>query len=299
MKIAITGSTGLIGRKLVQRLSADGHDVWTITRAPVQKNQKSIFWKPTEKQIQKESLEGLDAVVHLAGESIVGRWTPEKKRKILESREQGTLFLSETLASLTQPPKVLVSASAIGYYGERGDEVLTEESGPGTGFLADVCMRWEKATEPAKAKGIRVILARIGMVLAAEGGALKSMKLPFSLGLGGRLGDGKHYMSWIAIDDVVGGILRTFEIPSIAGPMNLVGPSPVRNFEFTKALGSALRRPTIFPMPVAVARLVFGEMADELLLGSTRVHPAKLLTYGYPFKYSNLLWAIQGNLKKN
>ena len=238
-------------------------------------------------------------MVHLAGENIAaGRWTPELKRRIHHSRANGTRVLSDALAKCAQPPKVLVSASAIGYYGDRSDEVLTEESRLGTGFLAAVCRDWEAAVEPAKRKGIRTVLLRIGVVLSTEGGALKRMLLPFKLGLGGVIGDGKQYMSCIALDDAIGAIHHAIVTDSLSGPVNVVSPQAVTNREYTKALGKVLGRPTLFPLPAFAARLAFGEMADELLLSSARVEARKLLASGYTFRSPTLESILRHGLGK-
>jgi hypothetical protein len=241
----------------------------------------------------------MDAIVHLAGENIAGgRWTAARKARIRDSRVIGTRTLCETLARLSQPPKVLVSASAIGYYGDRGAEPLWENSTFGTGFLADVCRAWEEATQPAVQKGIRVVLLRLGIVLSPAGGALAKMLLPFKLGLGGVLGRGNQYMSWIALDDVAGAMAHTLVTDTLQGPVNAVAPYPVTNREFTRTLGRILRRPTVFPLPAFAARLVFGEMADALLLASTRVEPKRLLATQYVFRYPELDGALRHLLGK-
>jgi uncharacterized protein (TIGR01777 family) len=241
----------------------------------------------------------MEAVVHLAGENIAsGRWTAARKARIRSSRVMGTRTLCETLARLSQPPKVLVSASAIGYYGDRGAEPLWENSAFGTGFLAEVCRAWEEATQPAVQKGIRVVLLRIGIVLSPAGGALAKMLIPFQLGLGGVIGSGNQYMSWIALDDVAGVIAHALVTDTLQGPVNAVAPYPVTNREFTKTLGRVLRRPTVFPLPGFAARLAFGEMADALLLASTRVEPKRLLATQYVFRYPELEDALRHLLGK-
>jgi uncharacterized protein (TIGR01777 family) len=245
-----------------------------------------------------DDLEDFDAVVHLAGESIVGRWTPEKKARILESRAKGTRLLCESLADLRSRPIVLVSASAIGYYGDRGDQVMDEESSAGSLFLSKVAKAWEAATDAARRNGIRVVNLRIGFVLGKAGGGLATMLLPFKLGVGGRVGSGRQYMSWIAIDDVVGAISHAILSDSLRGPVNAVAPNPVTNREFTKTLGRVLWRPTIFPLPAFAARLVMGEMADDLLLASTRVKPSRLLSSGYEFRFPQLEGALRHVLGK-
>jgi len=293
MRILMTGSSGLIGQALRPVLKADGHTVIRLVRSKSFAPTDEILWNPATGTIPASDLEGFDAVVHLAGESVVGRWTPAKKARILDSRVQGTRLVSETLAQLQRPPAILVSASAIGYYGDRFDEVMTEASSAGLLFLSQVAVDWEAATEPAARRGIRVVNLRIGFVLSAAGGGLAAMLPPFKMGLGGRLGNGRQYLSWIAIDDVVGVILHALAKTELSGPVNVVAPFPVTNLEFTRALGAALHRPTIFPMPAFAARLVFGEMADNLLLASTRVEPARLLASCYKFRLPTLRDALR------
>lgn len=288
MRILISGSHGLVGKTLIESLQIDGHEISRLVRyAP--RHESEVEWSPDRYSIALARLEGFDAVVHLAGESIAeGRWTDEKKKRIRESRTRGTQLLSDALANLSKPPRVFISASAIGYYGNRGDELLTEQSAPGDDFLAEVCVAWEEATSLATEKGIRTINARFGIILDKEGGALAKMLPPFRMGVGGRIGDGKQWMSWIALDDVVGGIKFALANDSLKGPVNFVAPVPVTNAEFTKTLGRALSRPTFFPIPAFGVRLVFGEMADALLLSSQRVVPAQLKASDYPFKYLQL-----------
>ena len=297
MKILVSGSSGLIGSALVPFLTVAGHRVSRLVRSQAGGDQ--VAWEPEAGRIDAAGLEGFEATVHLAGENIAGgRWTGERKAKIRDSRVKGTRLLSESLARLSQPPQVLVCASAIGYYGDRGDELLREESPPGSGFLPEVCREWEAATQPAREKGIRVANLRIGMVLSAAGGALAKMLLPFKLGAGGVIGSGRQYMSWIAIDDVVGAIDHVLGNASLAGPVNTVSPHPVTNHEFTKTLGRVLSRPTWFPLPASAARLAFGEMADELLLASQRVQAAKLVSSGYKFQFPELERALKHVLGK-
>jgi uncharacterized protein (TIGR01777 family) len=253
-----------------------------------------VLWNPDSGVIDIVGLENHDAVVHLAGENIAsGRWTPARKERIRDSRVKGTQLLAQTLAKLKTPPKVLVSASAIGYYGDRGAELLTEESPAGVGFLSDVCQAWERATEPAAARGIRVACMRTGIVLSTRGGALAKMLPPFRLGAGGNLGSGGQYMSWISLRDLCRAFSYTLNTDSLKGPVNAVAPTPVTNAQFTKTLGGALHRPTIFPVPAFGARLVFGEMADALLLSSTRVVPSRLQAAGFHFEDSDLFETLQ------
>jgi hypothetical protein len=257
-----------------------------------------VGWDPDARYIDAAGLEGLDAVVHLAGEPIAGgRWTALRKARIRDSRVQGTRLLCEALSHTSRPPATLVCASAIGFYGNRGDEALTETSAGGQGFLAEVCRDWEAAAEPARQKGIRVVNSRFGVILSARGGALAKMTTPFKLGLGGVVGSGRQYMSCIALDDCVAAILHGLGTDGLRGPMNVVGPIAVTNYEFTKTLGRILRRPTVIPMPAIAARLAFGEMAEELLLSSTRVEPRKLQESGFQFKHADLESALRSALE--
>lgn len=295
--IMITGSSGLIGSALVSFLTAGGHRVTRLVRSKP-RTADEAQWNPDAGTIEASRLEGLDAVVHLAGENIgAERWTDERKARIRDSRLKGTRLLSDTLAKLPQPPRVLVSASAIGYYGDRGDQRLHEESPPGSGFLADLSRQWEAATKPAAQRGIRVVTLRTGIVLSPKGGALARMLTPFRMGIGGIIGSGKQYMSWIAIDDLIGAIVHAITTHLLHGPVNAVSPHPVTNSEFTKTLGRVLGRPTLLPLPGFAARLALGEMADELLLFSARVEPAKLLASGYRFQYPELEPALRHLLR--
>lgn len=288
MKILITGSTGLVGSALVSHLAANGHRALHMVRRPP-RGADEIRWDIEAGTLDPSSLEGLDAVVHLAGENIAsGRWTAERKRRILESRVLGTRLLAGALARTDRPPRVLVSVSAVGYYGNRGEEALDEESGPGTGFLAEVCRAWEAEAAPATARGIRVVHPRLGMVLSARGGALDRMLPAFRAGFGGRIGSGRQYMSWIALDDLVGVILHAIGHDDLHGPVNTVSPHPVTNAEFARVLARALGRPAFMALPAFAARLAFGQMADELLLASARVSPGKLERSGYRFRYPRL-----------
>ena len=295
MNVAITGSTGLIGSALVPRLTSRGHGVVRLVRRTpaIASAERLARWNPDTGAVEP-GLDGVDAVVHLAGESVAGgRWTEARKRRIRESRVPPTRKLCETLARQPTPPRVLLCASAIGYYGNRGDQVLREESAPGAGFLPDVCREWEAAAEPAVRRGIRVVHLRIGLVLSPKGGALAAMLPVFRLGLGGPVGSGAQWMSWIGMDDTLGAILHALMNEALAGPVNLVAPAPVTNREFARTLARVLRRPAIFPFPAFAARLVFGQMADELLLASARVEPARLQATGYAFRDATLEGALR------
>lgn len=293
MNIAITGSSGLIGSNLIPFLKTKGHSVVKILRSYPQDDKTDINWLPETGDWSTAYGNGLDGIVHLAGENIAaGRWTKEKKNRILKSRVYGTKALCETVSNLAKPPKALVCASAVGFYGDRRDEILNEESSNGSGFLSEVCQEWENAAKIAKQAGIRVVNLRFGMVLSANGGALAKMLFPFKVGMGGRLGSGNQYMSWIAIDDVVEAIHHALTTDTLHGPVNVTSPNPVTNNTFTKTMGTVLGRPTLFPMPAFAACLVFGQMAEELLLSSVRVEPRKLIDSGYQFKYPELKNAL-------
>lgn len=295
-KILVSGSSGLIGAALLPALQSSGYEVTRLVRGAAS-GKGRIGWNPA-RPLSPESVSGFDAVVHLAGESIVGRWTEAKKRRIRESRVQGTRNLAEALAAAPLRPPLLVSASAIGYYGDRADETLREDSSSGDGFLPEVCREWEVAAEPAAKAGIRTVQMRFGLVLSPSGGALQKMLLPFRMGVGGNMGKGRQWWSWVDIDDLVGAVQHVIKTEALQGPVNVVAPTPVRNAEFTKALASVLSRPAIFPMPAFAARLVFGQMGDELLLASQRVEPAKLMASGYVFQKSDLRAALESILKK-
>ncbi len=294
--IAITGSTGLIGRSLVAMLTALGHRVRQLVRR--NPGSEDIRWDAAEGPPPAEALHGVTAVVHLAGEPIAGgRWTPARRQRIEESRTAGTRFLAEAMTRMGVPPVVLVSASAIGIYGNRGDQPLTEEAhlrvGPDCSFVEKVGHGWEAATAPAERAGVRVARTRIGVVLSPAGGALAEMLRPFRAGLGGRLGSGRQYTSWIGIDDVIGGIYHTAFTPALAGPVNLTAPTPVTNAQFTAVLARVLRRPAILPVPSQLLRLIFGELADELLLAGARVIPERLADTGYGFRHRQLEAALR------
>jgi len=286
MRTVVSGSSGLVGSALVPFLAEAGWEVGRVVRGEA--GPGDLAWDPETGTLDAATLSAMDAVVHLAGENLVGLWTEAKKRRIRDSRLNGTRLLSESLAKLALPPKVLVAASAIGYYGDRGDEELDESSSPGTGFLAEVCQEWEAATHPAREAGIRVVNLRIGVVLTPRGGALGKMLGPFKAGLGGRMGSGKQWQSWIALDDLLGAILHTLVADQLAGPVNAVAPNPVTQSDFARTLGKVLRRPTYAAMPAFVARLAFGEMADEMLLASARVVQRELLSSGYAFRHPTL-----------
>ncbi len=299
MKVLITGSSGLIGSALTSALTVQGHQVVRLVRRTVNGEEGVAKWDPAAGKLDPAVFEGVDAVVNLAGESIAaGRWTPQRKARIRESRVPGTRLLSDTMAQLAHPPEVLVSASAVGYYGSRGEEALSEDEPPGAGFLPEVCVDWEAATEPAKQRGIRVVNLRIGMVLSGKGGALQPMAAAFKMGVGGRLGNGRQFMAWIAIDDLVSAIMYVIAKNALNGPVNAVAPSPVSNREFTKTFGKILGRPTVLAMPAFAARLVFGEMADALLLASVRVEPQRLLFGGFVFWHPQLEGALRHVLGK-
>src|SRR5262245_22660706 len=290
MKIAVTGSSGLVGSALVPFLMKSGHDVVRLKRPE--------HWDPESRTVNASVFSGVAAIVHLAGENLAAcRWTAARKQRIRDSRAIGTRLIAEAMIRIDPPPQVLVSASAIGYYGDRGDELLREDSPSGTGFLAEVCRQWEAATDAATRKGIRVVHLRIGLVLSEKGGAIGKMLLPFKFGVGGKIGSGHQYWSWISLEDVCGVIVHCIQAPALHGPVNTVSPSPVTNLEFTKTLGRVLGRPTIFPLPAVAARLALGEMADALLLSSARVHPEKLIGSGFGFRSRDLESGLRAALE--
>jgi uncharacterized protein len=290
-RILISGASGLIGSALVPTLESHGHEVSRLVRRPTG-NGNELPWDPMH-EVSGALVSGFDVVIHLSGESVAGRWTAEKKRRIRESRVVSTRNLTRALAKAESPPRTFICASAIGYYGNRGDEVLDEESPPGTGFLTEVCREWEAATEPAVSAGIRAVNLRFGIVLSRHGGALKEMLLPFRLGLGGKIGSGRQWYSWIHVADVLGAVMHVLTAPAIVGPVNMTAPSPVINAEFTRALASALKRPAFFAVPTFAAKLAFGEFAEEGLLASARVIPKKLEANGFEFQYPELERAIE------
>jgi uncharacterized protein (TIGR01777 family) len=286
VKLVATGASGLLGSALVPTLEADGHEVLRLVRRETT-GEREVAWDPVAGTIDEEALAGVDAAVNLSGATIGKRWTAERKAEILASRVDTTRLLAVTLARLEPLPKVIVSAGGVGIYGDRGDEILTEESEVGAGFLADVGKAWEEAAEPARAAGIRVVGFRQGVVLTRRGGILERLLTPFKLGVGGRVGDGKQWWSWVALDDLVAAY-RLALTGDLTGVYNLVSPNPVTNAQFTKALGRAINRPTVFPFPAFAARTVFGEMGNEVLLGSQRALPARLLEAGLSFTYPDL-----------
>jgi len=299
MKLAVTGATGLVGGALCQNLIHTGHQVVALARNPEKAREKLptvevVAWDATSGHPPIEALEGLDAVVHLAGEPVAaGRWTSHRKRMIRESRVAGTRNLVEGLSHCQNPPKVLVSGSAIGYYGTHGDELLEETSHPGNDFLAELCQQWESETKRAADSGVRVVLVRSGLILAREGGALPRMLPPFRMGVGGPLASGKQWMSWIHIKDELEAIRYAIENDEIEGPLNLTAPNPVTNEDFSRTLARVLRRPAFFRVPGFVLRLLFGEMAETLLLKGQRVLPKKLEQSGYQFRFSDLRGAFE------
>jgi uncharacterized protein (TIGR01777 family) len=294
MKILISGSSGLIGAAAAAALKSDGHNVVRLVRPGKAPNPGDVQWDPMRATVAVAGLEGVDVVIHLSGAGIAdGRWTEERKQLLRSSRIDTTRVLVDSLSRLKQKPRVLIVASAIGYYGSRGDEILTESSTNGTDFLALVCRDWEAEASRASARGIRTVMLRTGVVLSGKGGALPKMLTPFKLGVGGRLGSGQQWMSWIGIEDVVGIIRHAIANENVSGPVNVAAPNPVRNEEFTRLLAGMLHRPAIFPAPAFVLRLAMGEMADAVLLGSDRVKPERMLAAGYKFRFEILEPALR------
>jgi len=299
MKVLVTGSTGLVGNTLLRDLRRAGHIVCRLVRPETKVETHGapegfdVKWNPVTGELGGAAV-GADAVVNLAGAPIAqGRWTPERKKLLRTSRVESTAMLVKALAKMAARPRVLISASAIGYYGSRGSEILNEESEPGGGLLAGIAKEWEAEARKAEALGIRVVLARFGVVLARDGGALQAMARPFRLGVGGRIGSGEQWMSWVTLDDVIGILRFALENGAVRGPVNVVSPAPVRNVEFTHALAKALRRPALFPAPAFALRLLLGEMADTLLLSSQRVVPEQLQRLDYSFAQSELGAALK------
>lgn len=299
MKIIMTGASGLLGSVLIPFFTTGGHIVKTLVRRSPVPEKGEAFWDPEKKRLDPAVFNGADAVIHLAGEHIgEGRWTDEKKRRIIESRTKGTSLIAETISRLSSPPSVFICASAIGYYGNRGNKILTEDDPSGDDFISKVCSEWEKSAQAAVDAGIRVAFMRIGVALSPAGGALLRLLLPFRAGFGGKIASGSQYMSWIGIDDVVGAFFHVLAENSISGPVNVVSPNPVTNIEFTKTLGKILSRPAVFSVPAAAINLAFGEMGREVLLSSTRVMPQKLLETGYGFRNPDLTGALSHLLGK-
>lgn len=301
MKIAVTGASGLVGQALLHHWQAAGHSILAIGRraaaesGPVQ----TVQWDPAAGVLDARALDGVHAVVHLAGESLAaGRWTAALKDRVRASRVQGTQLIARSMAALPARPPVLVCASAIGFYGDRGDEILTEDSAPGEGFLPDTCRQWEAAAQPARDAGIRVVHVRIGIVLARAGGALPQMLVPFRLGIGGPLGSGRQWMSWISLPDLVSIFDRAVQDDTLHGALNAVAPVPVTNAVFSRMLAAAVHRPALFRVPAMALRFLLGaEKADALLLSSTRVMPARLQAAGHPFQHAGLDAALREVLR--
>jgi uncharacterized protein (TIGR01777 family) len=294
MKILITGSSGLIGSQLIPFLEKKGNEVYRLIRDPNKISDSKIFWDPENKVLDTESLENFHVIINLAGENIASRrWSTKQKEKILHSRINGTTLLAEKLNATRNSPQLFISASATGYYGDRGDEILTESSEIGSGFLADVVKNWEKSASIVKDRPIRIVYLRTGVVLSSHGGALAKMLLPFNLGLGAVVGSGNQYMPWISIEDVIQAIGFIIANEKISGPLNLVAPNPVTNYQYSKALTNALSRPLLFKAPAFALRGVLGEMADALLLSSSRVIPQKLIDHGYSFAHPTIDEALR------
>jgi uncharacterized protein len=294
--VAITGATGFIGSALVDALRTGGYTVRRLVRSERQRRPGDVVWDPAAGRLDPSVLDSVDAVIHLAGEPIAQRWTPEIKRRIRESRVRGTELLAAAIASGARPPRVFVSGSAMGIYGNRGDEELDETSALGRDFLADVATEWEAAAEPAVRAGVRVVKVRTGLVLSPRGGALAKLLLPFRMGAGGRVGSGRQWVSWIGLDDAVGAIVHALRTEALAGPVNLAAPGPVTNAELTETLARVLRRPAVVPVPAFLVRLAFGEMGEATLLASQRMRPRRLLESGYRFHYPALESALRHEL---
>lgn len=299
MRVLVSGASGLIGSALTRSLSQEGHTVRALVRRTVRDPARESAWDPERGYLAPDALDGIDAVVHLAGANIAaGRWTPERQRAIVDSRVGPTGLLAQRLAAAARPPQVWISASAIGFYGDRGEDEVDETAGPGAGFVAQVAQQWEAATAPAAAAGIRVVRARFGLVLSPAGGALARLLPMFRLGLGGRLGDGRQYWSWVTLADAVAVLVTALADPSLTGPVNVVAPSPVTCAQFARALGQALGRPAWLPVPALFLRLALGQMARELLLSGARVRPAVLLARDFPFAHGQLPLALRDLLAK-
>jgi uncharacterized protein (TIGR01777 family) len=298
MKIVIAGASGLIGSALVRALRGAGHDVRRLVRRAAVAAPDEILWSPAAGELNPQDLRGTDAIINLAGENVGHRWTPGRRERILRSRVDSTRTLVAAMAALKPAPSVFLSASAIGYYGDRGEETLTESSPIGHGFLPEVCLAWETHAQGAARQGVRTVVFRFGTVLATEGGALARMLPLFLLGLGGRLGSGEQWMSWVSLDDVIGAAMHALHDDRCAGPMNIAAPTPIRNREFTAALGRVLHRPAVLPAPAWALRIAFGEMADEALLASARTLPKRLNETGYVFRHPALEGALEAVLRR-
>lgn len=299
-RILVSGGSGPIGAALIPTLKASGAHITRLARpgrAQTVPDEENIPWDP-EQPLAADALSGFDAVIHLAGESIVGRWSEDKKKKIRDSRVVGTRNVAQALAQAKDKPNIFICSSAIGYYGDRADELLKEESAPGVGFLPEVCREWEAATRPAADAGIQTVQIRTGVVLTSKGGALAKMLTPFKMGVGGKIGSGKQWMSWIDAEDMVGAIHHILKSDLLHGPLNMVAPKPVTNEEFTKTLASVLSRPAILPMPAFAVKLLFGEMGETVLLGSQRVEPSQLISSGYPFRFRTLRASLENILSR-
>ena len=299
-RVLVSGGSGPIGAALLPTLKASGAQITRLMRpgtAQTAPDEESIPWDP-EQPLGVNALSGFDAVIHLAGESIVGRWSEDKKKKIRDSRVVGTRNVAQSLAQAKDKPNIFICSSAIGYYGDRADEVLNEESAPGVGFLPEVCREWEAATRSAADAGIQTVQIRTGVVLSSRGGALAKMLTPFKMGVGGKVGSGTQWMSWIDVEDMVGAIHHILKSDLLHGPVNMVAPKPVTNEEFTKTLASALSRPAILPMPAFAVKLLFGEMGKTVLLGSQRVEPSQLISSGYPFRFRTLTASLENILSR-
>jgi hypothetical protein len=297
MKVLVTGASGFIGTALVSALRQSGHEAIALVRRTPRPGAAEIQWDPGG-AIDGTKFSGADAVVHLAGESVAsGRWNEQRKARILNSRVQGTQTIAASIARANPRPRVLVTASANGIYGDTGDKVVTEAEPAGTTFLAEVGRQWEQATRAASDAGIRTVMLRIGIVLSAQGGALARMLPPFRVGVGGRIGDGRQWMAWITVDDLIALFLHALKTESVRGAVNAVAPNPVTNADFTRALGAVLKRPTLFPVPAYVVRTVFGQMGEELLLSSNRAVPKAALASGFQFRYPEIRGALEHVLK--
>ena len=296
MKILISGSHGFIGSAVHRHLEQRGCQLLRLIRQTQIAHSDEVFWNLPDSFIDHSKLTNLDAVIHLAGENLFGRWNEKKKQAIHDSRVKSTAFLAKTLAAMEQKPKVLICASAIGYYGDRGEDECIEMAEAGDGFLGTVCRQWEQATMPASEAGIRVVNLRFGVVLGKEGGSLAKMLPAFKMGMGGPLGDGQQWVSWVSIDDAVRAVAFALEHESLAGSVNVVSPQPVRNKEFAQAIGHALLRPEVVPVPKRILKFMFGEMAEETLLASTKVLPHKLQTEDFQFQHPDLNTALEAIL---